>query len=357
MSSNVVHAAPSALACGRYIKAIGMGRGDPIGAQAYAEGQHAVWRNTPEVGLALKAAVAAMQTTDPGGLAAARSAINALILPLIRANTLVDRMNTRRTPLNIAVPAFSGDATGHLVGEGLAKPLSKFSLELLTVTPRKIEASIVINNELLRFSDPTTESALASELAKAVVTRMDLVFADPNVGGSIANGATTISSSGGTVAQLDADFRAMLDALAASGDTALTNAVWIMSSKTAIWLATLRTTNGPLAYPLVTAKGGTLAGLPVLTTGALVATGSPSESAILLADPQQILFGDAGEASVTVARNAMVELDDAPAGGAGAVQISLFQADRVALRGERWCGWARQSTSSVIVLDDIQFAA
>ena len=342
------------LALGRYCKALAYARDDPIAALGYGEGQRHLWNNTPESLLALKAAVSAVTTSDPGGLAAAQTAVGGLLIPLIRGNTLVDRLNLRRVPLNVKVPAFSGDASARTVAEGMAKPLSRFSLETLTIVPRKVAATIVVTDELLRFSSPAAEAALGAELAKAVTARIDFVFADPNVGGSISNGATTITSTGGSIAQTTADHRSMLNAQAAGG-SALTDSVFISSTKYAIWLSTMRTTDGAPAFPTVTAKGGTLAGLPLYTTGAMVATGSPSESALLLLDQQQVLFGDSGEAAVSIARSADVELSDTPS-SPNTSRVSLFQTGLVGLQGERWCGWSRVGESSVVTLDDIQFA-
>jgi HK97 family phage major capsid protein len=299
-----------------------------------------------------------MSTSDPGGLGAAIMATSDFVA-LVRDNTIIDRVpNFRRVPLNVAVPAVTADANAHQVGEGVTKPLSKFSTELLTVTPRKIAAAVVVTRELLRFSSGLADSMLAMELARAVGAVADRRFLDPDAAGSITNGATVINSGGGSLVQLDADFKAMLKALAASGDEALTNAVWIMPSAVAIYLAGVRGTGGALAYPLVTAKGGSLMGVPVFTTGALNATGSPAEYALTLLDPQQILLGDEGNIAITVAEHATVQLDDAPDSPptASTVTMSLWQANRAAPRAERWVGWQRVSTASVVTMDNIQWA-
>jgi HK97 family phage major capsid protein len=344
------------VAAGRLIKAVAMAGGDPIAAAAYIEGQHAVWGDTPEVELRIKAAVDAMSTSDPGGLGSAIM-VTGDFVGLVRDNTIIDRVaNFRRVPLNIQIPAVTADANAHQVGEGIVKPLSKFSLGLLMVTPRKITASVVTTTDLIRRSSGLAERMLATELAGAVSAVANRRFLDPDAAGSITNGATVINSGGGSLAQLDADFKAMLKALAASGDEALTNAVWCMPSAVAIYLAGVRGTGGALAYPLITAKGGSLMGLPVFTTGALNATGSPAEYALALFDPQQILLGDEGKMAITVAQHATVELDDTPGGGANAVQTSLFQANLVAPRAERFLGWTRVSTASVVTLDNIGWA-
>lgn len=346
---------PRGTAAGRLLKAVLQARGDVVNALGYAEGQYDAWRTTPEVVAVLRAAVNAMTTGDPGGLADAIAVTNDFV-GLVRDNTIIDRVaNFKRVPLNVKIPTTTADANAYQVGEGIAKPMSRFSMQTVTVSPRKIAASVVVTTELMRVSSGLAESMLATELARAVAAQADYRFLDPDVAGSIANGATVISSGGGTLAALDADFKTMLKALAASGDGALTNAVWCMPSQVAIYLAGVRGTGGDLAYPNITAKGGSLMGLPVFTTGALRARGSPGEYALSLFDPQQIFVGDQGQMAVSVAQHASVQLDDGPLSTATQM-VSLFQADLVAPRAERWLGWQRVSTASVITMDNINWA-
>ena len=96
-------------------------------------------------------------------------------------------------------------------------------------------------------------------------------------------------------------------------------------------------------------------GLPVFTTAALMASGSPGEYALVLFDPAQILLGDEGAMGLSIAQHASVQLDDAPSNSA-AQTISHFQANLAAPRCERWLGWQRVSTESVVTLDNIQWA-
>lgn len=355
MSSAATLKEQSALALGRLIKAYYHADGDKLAALAYAQGNYIEWGSTPRVNEVLKTAVAAIATTNDGGALAVAQSIGALLVPLCRDYSIVDRLPMRRCPLDVTFPKFNADINAHQVAEGGAKPLSKFALETLTVSPRKIVGMVAGTDELMRFSDPNAESALGLEIAKAVAAQLNFRFCDPNLGDSIAAGAYTINSGGGTVAALDSDFRSALDALGTDGDERYSQAVWLMSSATAIWLAGLRGTGGDIAYPGVGARGGSLMGLPVLTSGALKATGSPGESSILLVDPNGICYGDDGAASVSVARHASVQLSDTPSSTA-AQEVSLWQANMIALRGERWCGWSRTSDTSVVVVDNVNFA-
>ena len=346
---------PRGIAGGRLIKAVAVAKGKLLGALAYCEGQRNVWLDTQEVRADLKASVDAMSMGGDAGVLAGAISVTSDFVALVRDNTIIDRVpGFRRVPLNIQIPVAMTDANAHLVGEGLAKPISRFSTATLMVTPRKIVASVCVTNELLRHSSGLAEAMLATELARAVAAVVDGRFLDPDAAGSISNSATVINSSGGTLAQIDADLERMLDALAESGDEALTNAVWAMPSVVAIHLAGMRGTGGNPAYPSITAKDGTLLGLPVFVTGALTATGSPGENAIVLFDPRQILVGDEGLMGITVALHTSVQLDDAPVSTA-TQQSSLFQSNLMP-RAERWVGWQRVSTASVVTLDNINWA-
>jgi HK97 family phage major capsid protein len=350
---SAVSLATPSLALGRYCKAIATAQGDVLGGLGFAEGQHAAWRDTPQGLSTLKSAVAALSSADAAGLAAAQ--VYDLLMPAVRSNELISRIpGLRRAPLNVSVPVITGDANAHLVAEGVAKPLSTFSLATITITPRKIVADICVTNELLRLSTQAADTALATELAKAATAQMDRQFANADFPNSIASGASTFNSTGSTLGAVDHDLAAMLDALAAGGDNALNNAVWIMSARAAVYLASLRGSGGNPAFPLLTAKGGSLLGLGVYTASGLNSFDSPSESQILLLDAAQILIGDSGEAAISIAKDADVQLSDAPSSPATST-VSLFASNLTVLRAERWCAWARQSTSSVIVLDNVQF--
>ena len=191
---SAVSLATPSLALGRYCKAIATAQGDVLGALGFAEGQHAAWRDTPQVLSTLKTAVAALSSADAAGLAAAQ--VYDLLMPAVRANELISRIpGLRRAPLNVSVPAITADANAHLVAEGIAKPLSKFSLATITITPTQN------CRRYLRYERTAEADALRPrtrrwqlELSKAATAQMDRQFANADFPNSIASGATTINS-------------------------------------------------------------------------------------------------------------------------------------------------------------------
>ena len=125
------------------------------------------------------------------------------------------------------------------------------------------------------------------------------------------------------------------------GDADLSNAAWAMRPKTALYLATLRGTAGAPCYPGATAKGGTLLGLPVLTSNAITDANSPSEAYIALLCPGEIQVADDGQSLIEYSEQASIEMVDAPTAGA-ATMVSPWQHGLVGLRASRAINWRRQ---------------
>lgn len=337
----------------RYAQALAVARGDPINALGFAEGQRHVWRDTPETLLGLKSTVDAMTTNDPGALGAPRAIVSDF-MALVRPRSLLDRITGwRRVPMNVNILLFTGDATAYVVPEGAPKPLSKFSLARVTLTPQKIPAISVLTDETLKNSNGLAENSIGQELAKALGTQLDRRAFDPNLGGSIAANGTIINSSGSTLAAVDADLKLMI-AVFANADAALDSAVFVMSATTAAFLGSLRGSGGNAAFPLVGARGGSILQIPVFVSSAMRAVGSPGESQIVLVDPTQVLLADDGVADVSLAKHASIQMDDAPSAAASQT-ISLWQANLVALRAERELAWKTTSTSAAAVLDNVSY--
>lgn len=350
---------PVGLASARYAKALAVARGDHGAALAYASAQN--WRATPHVAAALKAAVEITGSED--FLAGTMPApLSDDFLEAVRPLSLVDRIAGWHTvPLNTSILAVSGTATATFVGPASPKPVSRFTLERVSVLPYKVVALCVVTQELLRSSSPAAEMALGREMTRALSEATDRAFIDPHAGpiadttpGSISFGATTISSSGSSLAQISSDLGTMITLFSSGRDEALMRAVWILSPVTAAYLSLLRGSGGAPAFPDIGPRGGLLLGMPVYVSGAAYSSGSPGESAIILADPAQTLVGDPGSVSVQIATHASLQIDDAPASGAQQL-LSLWQSDLVGILCERWLGWQRGSDSAVVVLENVTY--
>ncbi len=344
---------PRGLAVARLYRALVMGHGDWAEARAFAEGQR--WTNTPTVVTALRAAVEAL---DPTEQAAMMQPVAWDFAEFIRPMTIVGRLQgMRRVPFDVPMLRMEDGATASWAGEGAPMPISAASFGETQVLKRaKCSAVTVVPEELARSSNPAAELALRDDLGRAAAQAIDTAFIDPsNAGGterpaSVTHGATTFNSTGGTLANVDADLRAMVDAL-----DDLTAAHWIVHPRTATALSLMRGTGGAPAFPTINARGGMLLGLPAIVSANVpVVAGSPSETTIILLDADGIALADDNAADFEVARHASVVMDDAPEAGAQQL-LSLWQAGLAALRAQRWINWRARRSGIAAVLSGVSY--
>ena len=97
--------------------------------------------------------------------------------------------------------------------------------------------------------------------------------------------------------------------------------------------------------------GGTLFGLPVITSENVPATGgSPTDGhAMILAKASDILLADDGDIMIDASREASLQMDSTPDSPATASTslVSLWQHNMIGLRAERFATWARARASAV----------
>jgi HK97 family phage major capsid protein len=224
----------------------------------------------------------------------------------------------------------------------------------------------VISEELARFSSPSAETMVRDTLAAAIIERMDIDFVDPNkaaVSGvspaSITNGVTPIPSSGTEASAVRTDMAALFSAFIADNMNPAT-ATLIMPSVTAMVLSLMQNALGQAQFPGITMAGGTLMGIPVVTSQ-YVTDGSPGGAIIILVNASDIFLSDDGQVTVDVSREASLEMSSTPAQngvtGTGASLVSLWQSNLVGLRAERFINWARRREEAVQYLSDVAYSA
>lgn len=336
----------------RFVKALTRARGDVLAAQAFCEGQG--WTTTAAVCRTLVDPLS--QALVDQGLAPVANDLAAVLRPL----TIIGRLTgTRRVPFNCRLLTQDVGGSGDWVAEGQPVPVSAAGIDAaIRLDARKVAAIRVITSELAHTMTTGSDQLIATDIAGSLVQAMDLAFADPANGGtsgkpaSILNTATSFSSSGSTTAAIGADLKRMLDTLTAA-DCSLTTASWIMHPATASYLALLRDSGGP-AFPGVTARGGFLLGLPVLTSTSITASGSPGERYIGLIEASEVAIADDGLATVELASHAALQMSDAPSGGATSL-VSLWQLGLVGIKGTRYMNWSRRRDGAAAVLRDVTY--
>jgi hypothetical protein len=315
----------------RFLAAYGIAQGDPAGARAFVESQEWSDRNV---------LAAAFEKGIVGGLdlidiedsvvgtifLAARDRYNVLgQLPGVRHVPLFTRM--------IIAPAMS--ITASAVARGAAIPLSAASFTGTLIGPDRLVSSaglMVLTGELMRAMGQNAQAGTGDALAQACALAQDQVALSATAPGLLFGAAET-PSTGADAAAIAADIASALSDLTTAGST-LRNVAVICSPATAVYLSALRVVGGALAYPNVAATGGTLSGLPVVTT--------PAASGVVLIDGSRVVVGD-GRTRIELSRNATLEMDSAPGAdsiaGTPATMISLFQTDSVAIKGITESGW------------------
>jgi hypothetical protein len=240
-------------------------------------------------------------------------------------------------------------ASASWVAQSKAIPVSRSTLEGFALTSKKAGTIAVFSNESLR--DPAAENWIEADLVRACVAALDGAALDFSNAGddatpaSITAGAPTIASSGdphSDVADLIANF---------GGD--LMTSAFITDPVTAVRLAMHRDSSGVSAFPDAGAGGGSIAGLPLLTS-----RHSPHDSSggsLILVDGAAIA-ASLEDAALVPTREALLELDDAPQGAgdtptaASATLIALWQTEATAVKALVFGDWQVVRSGGVAVV-------
>jgi HK97 family phage major capsid protein len=305
-------------------------------AAMYAEQR---WPDSPEVALFLKAAVAPGTTTDSawaGPLMQPRIVDD--FVALLRPATAIGKINgLRKVPFNTKIPAQVAGGTYGWVGEQKPKPVTKLQFSSLTVPYHKTAGIVVITEELARLSSPSAEDIVRADMIAGITTFVDAAFINPaaaavaNVSpASITNGTTPITSTGPL-----GDLVAIANAFTTL-NLPIQNLTYIMSPNNALVLSFQKSTAGAPLFPNLSAAGGTVNGMQVVTSGS-------AGTNIVGLIPEYVLYADDGGVTVDVSREASLQMSDAPMDPADAttVFVSLWQNNCVGLRAEWFVTWLK----------------
>lgn len=305
-----------------------------------------------------KSAIGSMTESDPS----IWREIATDLMPLIVPQSVIDRLpGVRRVPIGVRAITQTTRASAGFVAPGAPIPVSRAAFSATTLLAKKIAGIVPCTEELLRVGGDA-EITLSDDLAAAIGYAGDVALLDSGAvsdarPASIVNGAHTITSTGASVAQIDADIGNAIDSLIALGAN-LATAAWIMSATSASFLSRVRGSGGALAYPGITARGGSLGGIEVLTTAAIAHVGSPVSAKLVLCDGSGLRLADPGAIEIDTSREGALELQDNPsndaATGFATTMVSLMQTDAVAIKCVRRLNWER-SRPCVVVIAGVPF--
>lgn len=342
---------PKGTAFTRYVMAKIAGKNSTSDAIRFVEDRKDWMDQTPEVVLMLKAAVNPGTIAEPAWAAplAVQQPFNDF-LELLRPETLLGKVpGFRRVPFNISMPVQTGGGTYAWVGEGAPKPVGNLQLASVTLGIAKAAGIIVISEELAKISSPSAEGVVRNDMIRGMAQYLDQQFIDPTVAAvtnvspasitNLANGYATAGTSG---ANARTDIKKAIT-LMTGNNYPISETVLVMSEANAFALSVDLTTNGVPVNPSLTAKGGTILGIPVVTS-------QTAGSVVALVHAPSILFADDGGVNIDVSREASVEMNTVPTSPitASSAYVSLWQANLIGLRAERFINWKRARTTAVV---------
>jgi len=348
---------PKGTAFTRFIMAKIIGKNSLSDAIRYVESNKVWMDQTPEVALALKAAVNPGTIAEPAWaapLAVARP-MQDEFLEMLRPSTLIGKVpGLRQVPFNISIPIQTGGGTYAWVGEGAPKPVGNLQFASITVGVAKAAGIIVISEELAKVSNPSAEATVRNDMLKGMAQYLDQQFIDPTVAAvtnvspaSITNLANGYATAGTSADNARTDLKKGVT-LMTQNNYMLSELVFVMSEANAFALSMALTSNGVLVNPNLGAKGGSILGGP--TGGIPVVTSQSAGNVVATVHTPSILFADDGGVNIDVSREATVEMNTTPTSpiSAASVYVSLWQANLIGLRAERFINWKRARTTAVV---------
>lgn len=317
------------------------------------------WPNNPAMQRLVKSPVAVGTTTDTVfGLPLVQ--VNTLaqeFIEAIRPSTVIGRMTGfRRVPFNVRFPRATAGSNVGWIGQASPSPATNLSLETEAVPFAKVGGIVALTVELLRFSDPSAEGLIQQDLAAAVAAFLDQQFLDPSVAaidgvspGAITNGAASVASTGITADAFAADFKALMALIT----TNMIGPYLVMKPSTAIALASM---DSHLTRN-VGAKGGNIAGVPVLVSAGTPSDGdSPSENTIVAVDAAEVLLAE-GQLEFDTTTEASMQMNSTPDSPATAstVMVSLWQNNMIGIQVSRYAYWKRRRAGAAATLTGVGY--
>lgn len=367
------------IAMARLVKCFGMAKGNLWQASQLA--QHRYGENSEAFGalkgMADRGFMAIEKAEVPAGSTVADSWAEDLVgdttsafadfVEYLRPQTIIGKFGTngipslRRIPFRVPLISQTGGGAGYWVGEGKAKPLTSFDFARTTLEPLKVANIAVLTDEVIRDSSPSAEAIVRDQLVEALKARLDIDFIDPaktaSAGvspASITNAAPNGASSGSDAEGVRDDIRSLLGEYVAANNPPTTG-VLIMRSDTALALSMMVNALGQNEFNGIGMNGGTLLGIPVITSQHVPA------GIVVMVNASDVYLADEGGFRLDMSREATVEmLDSSLTGdsigvvpGTAASTVSLWQTNSVGFLAERTINWAARRTSSVAYLSGV----
>jgi HK97 family phage major capsid protein/HK97 family phage prohead protease len=317
----------------------------------------------------LKAAVPAGTSTQTvwAGPLVDQTNLASEFIEYLRPATIIGKLTqVRRVPFNVRMIEQTGGGNGYWVGEGAPKPLTSFSFQAITMPYTKVAAISVITQELARFSSPSADMLVRDGLRDALVERIDIDFIDPAEAGtanvqpaSITNGLTALTSAGTTADNARTDLANIVSAFIEANQST-EGLVLIMPTTLALALSFQVNSLGQPEFPGLSMGGGTLNGIPVITSQ-YAANASGGGNLVIALNQRELFLADDGQVTVDASTEASLQMLDNPtnnsATGTPTTVVSMYQTNSIALRAERFINWRKRRSTAVTYMDDVNWGS
>jgi len=311
---------------------------------------------TPEVALALKAAVAPATATDAVWAAPlVNPKISNDFIEMMRAATIIDKISgLNKVPFNTKIPTQTGGGTFNWVGEMKPKPVTAMAFSSVSLDWAKVAGITVLTQELIKLSSPQAEDVVRRSMVKDIAAFLDGQFVNPAVAAvagispaSITNGAPTAAATANPLADILG-----LIAHFVNNNISVEGVHFLMSPTNALSLSFKTNTDGSQVFPGITAGGGSYKGLTFITSQTV-------GSLVIALQPGLILMADDGAVTIDASTEASLQMDSAPMSPVDATTVmeSMFQMNTVALRAERFITWKKANANAVKYLTAAAYPA
>ena len=307
-----------------------------------------LWANDVRLQQTLKAAAAATTSTPTwaGNTILDGGAYFADFVAYAAERSLVgqiwDRLQTIPANTNVLIEG-NGDNLTTGTAELNAKPVISGSLTKAKFDTSKFAGIVVVSDEMMRKASYDVATYVRDFLVRKINQAIDTRFASASTGSNMPDGmmygvSPTSLDGDGTVFGIRCDISAMLKALVATQKT-VGNSFWVMSEATAIDLTFATNEVGAPAFPGMSVSGGTLGGLPVFVSGYMSDDGNGPRVALIKGE--EIYKLDEGGIEISTNDQGVIQIDSE-------TSVNLWQDNAVATRAERFLGWAKRRSGSVV---------
>jgi HK97 family phage major capsid protein len=322
------------------------------------------FRNSDHMAEAIKAAVIAGSTANGAGPLLQYTDSMADFVEYLRAATIVDRIpGLRSAPFNTRFMSQTAGGTAYWTGQGKPKRVTKGTYSTITLDFHKLACISVLTQEEVKFV-PSSEMRVRDDLRAAIAARVDQSFVDPTNAGSagvepasVTSGVAATAVSGTDADAVRVDFKNLMSAFI-TANVEVDSPVFIMSKQIALNLSLMLNALGQREFPDVNMNGGTLFGVPVVTSQYLASGGSPAGAYIILINASDIYYAQEG-LMVDSSGEASLEMDDAPGqdglAGTGASLVSLWQNNLLGIKVERFITWKKRRTTAAQYLSNVAY--